>query len=70
VPLLACDYCPAYTLRAWRISQRIEKPGDQTTWYADVISVRVQHIVINFLFESYEISFTEPGLYVEAVRQH
>lgn len=72
VPLLDCDptVCPAYTLRAWRISQRFEKPGDQTTWYADVVSVRIQHVVINFLFESYDIPFTEPGLFVSQVVQH
>jgi hypothetical protein len=70
MPLLDCDYCPPYVLRAWRISQHLKKPGDETTWYADVVTVRVQHIVLNFVFESYDYSFTEPSLIVSSVLKH
>jgi hypothetical protein len=68
MPLLACDQgCPPYVLRAWRISQRLETPGEQTTYYADVVTVRIQHVVINLMFESYDIPFTAPEIFVTNV---
>lgn len=71
MPLWACyQDCSPSVLRAWRISQRLTRPGDRTTWYADVVVVRIEYIVIEFLFQSYATPFPAPGSYVSSVLQH
>jgi hypothetical protein len=70
MPLLACDYCPKYVLRAWRLAKTIEKPGDRTDWFEDIVSVRMDYVVVTLAFESYDIPFTGPEIFAESVLQH
>ena len=69
VPLY-CDQCPAHVVRAWRISMRISKPGDETTWFEDIVSVRMEYVEINFAFESNDFSFTGTEEVVGEVLDH
>lgn len=67
---LPCGACLRHLLRAWRLKWNIDKLGARATIFEDLVSVRVEYVVVTFAFRGIDHEPTYPEEFVKNVLEH